>query len=279
MLAGEARRRPFTFQNSVARWLTAVVGALLLVLAGPLAAPVAADPVSPLVVTNTATPSPVASGAEITYTITITNTWRRQASNLVLSDQLNGVGTLQSPPAAPQYAITFTQGTCTQSGQLVTCNGGTLNGGESWTVTIRGVVTAPGGTTLNNVASFTGTKSAQNFTTTATAQTQVLAGAGSGNPLPDLTLNKTGPSTVVARRELRLHPHGQQPRHGVNANGITVRDTLPTGVVVNPTRPDQPLHLLDLRGADRRALHRRRGQPGPERHRSPCTSRRRRPDR
>ncbi len=236
MLAGEARRRPFTFQNSVARWLTAVVGALLLVLAGPLAAPVAADPVSPLVVTNVATPSPVTSGTEITYSITTTNSGGAKASNLVMSDQLNGVGTIQSPPAAPQFVITSTKGTCTQSGQLVTCNGGTLNGGESWTVTIRGVVTAPGGTTLNNVASFTGTKSAQNFTTTATAQTQVLAGAGSGNPLPDLTLNKTGPSTVVGGANfdyiLTVNNLG-----GVNASGITVRDTLPTGVVVNSIDP------------------------------------------
>jgi uncharacterized repeat protein (TIGR01451 family) len=115
---------------------------------------------------------------------------------------------------------------------MVSCNGGTLNGGETWTVTIRGVVTAPGGTTLNNVASFTGTKSAQNFTSTATAQTQVLAGGGGGGSKPDLTLNKTGPSTVVAGASfdyiLTVNNLG-----GVNATGITVRDTLPTGVVVS----------------------------------------------
>ena len=171
---------------------------MLLVLAGPLAAPASADPVSPLVVTNVASASPVTSGTEIAYTITATNSGGAKASNLVTSDQLNWVGTSLSPPAAPQFVITSSKGTCTQSGQLVTCNGGTLNGGETWTVTIRGVVTAPGGTTLNNVASFTGTKSAQNFTSTATAQTQVLAGGGGGGSKPDLTLNKTGPSTVVA---------------------------------------------------------------------------------
>ena len=41
-----------------------------------------------------------------------------------------------------------------------------MAGGETWTVTIRGQVTAADGTTLNNTASVTGTKSAQNFTTT-----------------------------------------------------------------------------------------------------------------
>ena len=80
MLAGEARRRPFTFQNSVARWLTAVVGALLLVLAGPLAT-VAARPGEPARGDERATPSPVTSGNEITYTITVTNSGGAKASN------------------------------------------------------------------------------------------------------------------------------------------------------------------------------------------------------
>ncbi len=236
MLSGEARRRSYSYATwhrtgRVTRWVTAAVGAVLLVLAGPLAAPVSADPVSPLVVSNTASPSPVTSGTEITYTIVATNSGGAKVSNLVMSDQLNGVGTIQSPPATPQYVITSTKGTCTQSGQLVTCNGGSLNGGESWTVTIRGVVTAPGGTTLNNVASFTGTKSAQNFTTTGTAQTQVLPGGGGGGK-PDLTLNKTGPSSVVAGANFD-YILTVNNLSTVQATGVTVQDTLPAGVVVN----------------------------------------------
>ena len=191
--------------------------------------PAQADPSSPITVTNTASPSPVASGAEITYTITMTNTGGAKLTNLVMTDQLNGVGTLQSPPATPQYAITSTQGTCSQSGQLVTCNGGTLNGGASWTVTIRGVVTAPSGTTLNNTAGVTGTRSAQNFTTNASNQT--LVQGGSGSPLPDLTINKTGPSSVVAGAGfdyvLTVNNLGT-----ALANDIKVTDTLPAGVTL-----------------------------------------------
>jgi len=128
--------------------------------AGLLSGVALADPVSPLAVTKTATPSPVASGQEITYRITATNTGGAKVDNLVLSDQLNGVGTIQNPPAAPQFVLTSTQGSCTQSGQLVTCNGGSLAGGATWVVTIRGLVTAPNGSTLNNTASVTGTRSA-----------------------------------------------------------------------------------------------------------------------
>ncbi|MFQ6170509.1 CARDB domain-containing protein [Oryzobacter sp. R7] len=212
------------------RWVGAVTAVVLALLGTPFLVPAAvADPASPLTVTNAASPSPVASGAEITYTITIVNTGGAKVTNAVLTDQLNGVGTLQSPPATPQYALTSTQGTCTQSGQLVTCNGGTINGGASWTVTIRGVVTAPSGTTLNNTATVTGTKSAQNFTTNGSVQT--LVQGGSGSLLPDLTLNKTGPSTVVADAAfdyvLTVNNIGT-----ALANDIVVRDTLPADVTL-----------------------------------------------
>ena len=119
----------------------------------------------------------------------------------MLSDQLNGVGTIQSPPAAPQFVITSTKGTCTQSGQLVTCNGGTLTGGESWTVTIRGVVTAPGGTTLNNVASFTGTKSrAELHDHRDGRRRRSVAGDREWDPLPDLTHQQDRPVDSGGRR-------------------------------------------------------------------------------
>jgi uncharacterized repeat protein (TIGR01451 family) len=185
-------------------------------------------------VTNSANPSPVASGQEITYTIRMTNTGGSKVTNLVLSDQLNGVGTIQNPPAAPQFVLTSTQGSCSQSGQLVTCNGGSLNGGATWIVTIRGLVTAPNGSTLNNTASVTGTKSAQNFTTTASVQTQVVN--NSSGSLPDLTINKTGPSSVVGGSDfdyvLTVNNLGT-----VQATGIKVVDTLPASVAFVSAAP------------------------------------------
>ncbi len=99
----------------------------------------------------------------------------------------------------PQLTITSSKGSCTQggpNGNLVTCDAGTLNGNQVWTVTIRGQVTAANGATLNNTASVTGTKSAQTFTTTGSVSVLVSGGTGGGEDLPDLTINKTGPTSV-----------------------------------------------------------------------------------
>src|SRR6188508_104301 len=106
-----------------------------------------ADPGSPVSLTNVDSPDPVASGAEITYTITAVNTGGAKIDNAVITSQLNGVGGIGVPP---QFVLTSTRGSCTQTVDLVTCNGGSIPGSGNWVVTIRGVVTASSGTTLNN---------------------------------------------------------------------------------------------------------------------------------
>ena len=94
-----------------------------------------ADPASPVTITDVDTPDPVASGAQITHTITIVNTGGAKIINVVMSDQLNGVGGIGVPP---QLQIASSRGSCAQSGTLVTCNGGTIEGNGSWTISIRG---------------------------------------------------------------------------------------------------------------------------------------------
>ena len=166
--AGPGRGR---WRVALATGLACVVAAISITLA---------DPVSPLSVTKVDTPDPVASGAELTYTITIVNTGGAKVTNVVLSDQLNGVGGIGNPP---QLVLTSTRGSCQQTVNLVTCNGGAIEGLGTWVVTIRGKVTAASGTTINNTVSVSGTKSAQNFTTTASATT--LVSGGNGTPLPE----------------------------------------------------------------------------------------------
>ena len=145
------------FQHS--RWnlptALAATAALLLPISmiGVLRA--SADPASPITVSNIDSADPVASGAELTYTVVMTNSGGSKVDSLVLTDQLNGVGGIGVPP---QLVLTSSQGSCSQSALKVTCLGGTLGGGKSWTVTMRGIVTAPSGATLNNTASVTGTK-------------------------------------------------------------------------------------------------------------------------
>jgi len=203
------------------RWHVVLAG-----LAGAVAAIsiALADPVSPLAITNVDSPDPVASGAQLTYTITIVNTGGAKVTNAVLSDQLNGVGGIGNPP---QLILTSTRGSCQQSVNLVTCNGGAIEGLGTWVVTIRGIVTAANGTTINNTVSVSGTKSAQNFTTTATTTT--LVSGGTGTPLPDLTIAKTGPTTVTTAAPM-TYTLTVNNQGTANATGIEVSDTLPAGV-------------------------------------------------
>src|SRR5204863_4798248 len=141
----------------ISRWRLLFATALSAALAAGVAS-VLADPASPVTISDVDSPDPVGSGSQITHTITIVNTGGAKITNVVLSDQLNGVGGIGVPP---QLQLASSRGSCAQSGTLVTCNAGTIEGNGSWTVSIRGIVTAANGTTLNNTVSITGTKSAQ----------------------------------------------------------------------------------------------------------------------
>ena len=207
---GRTRRR-----LAVAGGLAGVVAAMSIVFA---------DPVSPITLANVDSPDPIASGQELTYTITAVNTAGAKLTNVVLTDQVNGVGGIGVPP---QFVLTSTRGSCTQTVSLITCNAGTIEGGGTWVVTIRGIVTASNGTTLNNTVAVSGTKSAQNFTTTATAST-LVSGPG-GTPLPDLTIAKTGPAAVAASAPL-TYTLTVNNLGTANASDIKVADTLPFGV-------------------------------------------------
>ena len=202
----------------------AALVAIILSTVAAGAAIVLADPSSPVTITDVDTPDPVASGGQITHSITIVNTGGAKINNVVMSDQLNGVGGIGVPP---QLQIASSRGSCAQSGTLVTCNAGTIEGNGSWTISIRGIVTASNGTVLNNTVSVTGTKSAQNFTTTNTTTT--LVSNGGGTNLPELSINKTGPTSVVVSAPmtytLTVNNTGTQ-----NATDIRVIDTVPAGL-------------------------------------------------
>lgn len=182
-----------------------------------------ADPTSPIDVSHVDSPDPVTSGAQLTYTTTIVNTGGARLTNVSLANQVNGVGGIGVPP---QLVLTSTRGSCIQNVNLVTCNAGDIEGRGSWTVTIRGVVTAAAGTTLNNTVTVTGTKSAQTFNTTTTTTTLVSGGAGQ---LPDLTISKTGPTSVPVSTPmtytLTVNNIGTLP-----TSGVTVVDTVPAGL-------------------------------------------------
>ena len=120
-----------------------------------------------------------------------------------------------------------TRGSCTQTNTQITCNAGTIEGSGAWTVTVRGIVTAAGGTTINNIATVVATKSAQTYTTSASATTQVQ-GSGPGGPSPDLTIGKNGPLHVTPGTGITYTLTVNNLGNG-NALGVKVIDTFPAG--------------------------------------------------
>ncbi len=152
---------------------------------------------NPLTIDKTSGPNPVASGGELTYTIVVKNTGGAKVTEVTLTDVVSGMTGID---ATNRLDLTSTVGTCGQTGNAVTCSAGTLAGFQSWTVTIRGIVTAPNGTTLNNTANVTGTKSATTYTSSDTVSTRVVSGAtGSA---PDLIATIKGPNTTPPSSDL-----------------------------------------------------------------------------
>jgi uncharacterized repeat protein (TIGR01451 family) len=225
LMEGEAMSSLGTRRTSIrGRAGVALMTAMLLLQLAPGALlPVLAA--SPLTITNVDSPDPVTSGGQLLYTITVTNTGGAKVTNAILTDQYNGLVGFGNPPLLDAVS---SRGSCTQTNTQVTCNGGTIEGGGVWTVTIRGVVTAPAGTTINNNATVTATKSATTFTESASATTQVT-GSGPGGPSPDLTIGKNGPLSAAAGGDitytLTINNIGT-----ANATGVKVTDTVPAGI-------------------------------------------------
>lgn len=215
------RRSLVTVRSAVGSAAIAALLAMSLLPAGFVAA------ASPLSITNVDSPDPIQTGSQLTYTIVITNTGGAKVNNVVLTDQYNGLVGFGNPPLLDAVS---SRGSCTQNNTQVTCSAGTIEGGGTWTVTIRGVVSAPGGTTINNNATVTGTKSAQTFTNSASATT-LVTGTLPGGEAPDLTIAKNGPLSAAAGGPL-TYTLTVNNVGTATATGVKVTDTLPSGFAI-----------------------------------------------
>lgn len=187
--------------------------------------PVAAA--GPLSITNVDSPDPVQSGSQILYTIVITNTGGAKVSDVALTDQINGVVGFGNPPLLD---VVSSRGSCTQTNTQITCKTASIEGGGVMTVTVRGIVTAAGGTTINNIATVVATKSAQTYTTSAAATTQVQ-GSLPGGPSPDLTIGKNGPLQITPGTGITYTLTINNLGTG-NALGVKVIDTVAAAITI-----------------------------------------------
>jgi len=93
-------------------------------------------------ITKTASPSPVAQGNLLTYTLIVTNNGPASATNATVVDVL--------PSSLKFVSVTTTAGTCSQAANTVTCQLGTI--ANAATATINIVVTPQSATIVTNSA-------------------------------------------------------------------------------------------------------------------------------
>ena len=171
-----------------------------------------------LAITKQGAPNPVLVGAQLTYTITMTNNRPGAASGVSVADVLPAGVTLVSASAD--------QGSCAGT-STVTCNLGSLPGGDSTTVTI--VVTP----TLTGDIANSATVSADGFVNNAATERTTI------NPSADLSITKTDlPDPVSVGRNLtytiKVTNAGPSP-----ATDVTMQDVLPGGANFVSATPTQ----------------------------------------
>ena len=109
----------------------------------------------------------VKTGTKLTYVVVVRNNGPNSAPNVVITDNLPAGTTFVS--ASP------TQGSCSNAGNLVTCNIGNLPNGRSAGIIIVVKVAAPAGTVLTNAAQGSSSHPDPNLSNnTASAKTKVV---------------------------------------------------------------------------------------------------------
>jgi uncharacterized repeat protein (TIGR01451 family) len=158
-----------------------------------------------LAVTKSDAPDPVAIGANLTYTLIVTNRGELAASNVVLTDQL--------PAEVTFVSATPSAGNCMQAGGVVTCNLGGLPNGGAATATIVATAVTPG--IVTNTATVSAAQPDASLTNnTATVTTTIGAIITVLVPDPDAS----EPGTDTGRITLM--------RSGITQNALTVNYTV-----------------------------------------------------
>jgi len=133
-------------------------------------------------------PDPVAAGATLTYTITVTNLGPSDAANVIVTDLLD------ASLLGPTYCLDFGSGCGLSSPWTGSVNLGTLGAGASVDVVISATVdpATPGGTVIANTASADATTPDPNGLNNESATTTQVAATIGGTPTPTPLPTPTG---------------------------------------------------------------------------------------
>ncbi len=176
-----------------------------------------------LAMAKTGTPNPVVGGANVTYTLTVSNSGPNASGDIVVTDNL--------PPAVSFVSASGTGWSCSHSAGVVTCSraGPHGVGAAIPAVTLVGKVNAAGGTVTNSASVAPDTGGApvadpDSANNTATFDTTVLPGADVN--IAQKTVVSALPAVAGADVTFRIQPRNGGP---AAASNVTVSDPLPAG--------------------------------------------------
>jgi uncharacterized repeat protein (TIGR01451 family) len=171
-------------------------------------------PSSDLGVAMIATPNPVANGAVLTYTVSVTNNGPSAASSVVLTNVL--------PTSVILNSASVSQGTFVSSGNAIVCNLGVISSGGSAVVNIIVTPTALGAIIASATVAATQTDPVPGNNTSIAMATV--------SPAADLGVTLvTSPGSVIFGSNF-LYGIIVTNRGPNTATGVTLNDTLPSGL-------------------------------------------------
>jgi uncharacterized repeat protein (TIGR01451 family) len=188
-------------------------------------------PHADLVVTNSDAPDPVATGANITYTQTVTNNGPDGAANVTFSEAIGSGVTFQSLTAAPGFNCTAPAVNGTGN---INCTIAAMANAAVANFTVVVKVTAASGTVSNTAVGSSANYDPAPGNNSATAATTIQAVA-----VADLTLTKTTTATQALTGSTLTYTITAHNNGPASATNVTVVDDLPNGLQFVSATPSQ----------------------------------------
>ena len=188
------------------------------------------DTVAPIVddlsIVKTDSVDPVVPGDSFSYTIVVSNAGPDAAPNVVVTDPV--------PPAFTVTAVSSSQGSCTNTANLVSCTLPSLAVGSTWTITVQ--VDVPADATSGsviNTASVTGIGDTTPANDSATQSTTVGVPSTAS---ADLVLTIAVDDATPSEGDAITYTIGVTNKGPDDATGVVVTDVLPNGVTFVSSR-------------------------------------------
>jgi uncharacterized repeat protein (TIGR01451 family) len=177
-----------------------------------------------LAVSQSDSPEPAFNGRRLTYNLSVRNDGPANATGVTLTDNL--------PSGVTYESANPTQGTCSETAGVVTCELGDLASGASATVELRVTPNQTG--SITNSASVVGDNHSDPVTSnnSSSESTRVLEAI-------DLSIVKSDATDPVAVGDELVYTLAVRNDGTLNASGVTVTDNLPGGVTYGSATPSQ----------------------------------------